>query len=222
MTSPSVPPAVGKSVVLCTMGLAMGLLVGCGPSLGAWLYTFGLYPTQVIPAEYTLPPEDVLVLVDDDRDLIQPSTAREVLVDELAKLLKEHTAVERVTTNEELARLRKTEPNFDQRGARELGRAANAGTVLWLNTTEFALNSNLELAMSPARFTVAVRVINANAETADEVRLWPTEREGRIVQVSVGPHDIRACRDLKEAHAKIATAMAEEVAKLFYDQKIRE
>jgi len=78
------------------------------------------------------------------------------------------------------------------------------------------------MVMSPARFTVAVRVINAKAETADEVRLWPTEREGRLVQVQISPHEIRQCKDLKEAHQKIAAAMAVEVAKLFYEQKIRD
>jgi virulence-associated protein VagC len=222
MMSESVLPA-RRILALVTCGLTLLLITGCGPSFGAWLYTLGLYPTQVIPAEYKLPEgEDVLILVDDDRDLIQPTTAREVLVDELAKQLKQHAGVERVTTNEELARIRKEEPRFDHRGARELGQAAKAGTVIWLNTTDFALNSDLEMVMSPARFSVAVRVINANAENADEVRLWPTEREGRIVQTAVGPHEIRACQDLKEAHAKIAAAMAEEVVKLFYDQKIRE
>lgn len=205
---------------VCLFGIVFA--GGCGPSFGAWLYTLGLYPTQTIPAQYKLPPGNLLILVDDDRDLIQPTTAREALVDELAKQFKEQQIAERVTTNEELAALRKREPKFDQRGVRELGQLANADTVIWLAATEFSLNSDLELVMTPARFTVAVRVINAKAEKTEEVRLWPTEREGRLVEVSVSPHDIRQCKDLKDAHHKIATVMAEAVAKLFYDQKIRE
>ncbi|HOJ76282.1 MAG TPA: hypothetical protein PLQ89_18385 [Phycisphaerae bacterium] len=213
----------GAKLCLLSIGaLALLAATGCGPDFGAWLYTLGLYPTQVIPAEYKLPPGPVMVLVDDDRDLIRPTTAREALVDELAKQLKENAQIEQVTTNEELARLRRDDPSFERRGVRELGRAAKADTVIWLTTTEFSLNSDLEMVMSPARFTVAVRVINAKAETADEVRLWPTEREGRLVQVQISPHEIRQCKDLKEAHQKIAAAMAVEVAKLFYEQKIRD
>jgi hypothetical protein len=201
---------------------AITLATGCGPSFGAWLYTLGLYPSQIVPAQYKLPSGNMLILVDDERDLIQPTTAREALVDELAKQFKEHQLAERVTTNEELASLRQREPKFDQRGARELGRLANCDTVVWLSTTEFTLNNDLEMVMNPVRFTVAVRVINAKAEKTEDVRLWPTEREGKLVEVTVSPHDIRECKDLKEAHTKVATAMADEVAKLFYEQKIRE
>jgi virulence-associated protein VagC len=222
MTNQTVRACGVKLPLLAVCAFGMLFATGCGPQFGAWLYTLGLYPTQTIPAQFKLPSGPVLVLVDDDRDLIQPTTAREALVDELARLLKENAQVEQVTTNEELARLRRDEPKFDQRGARELGQAAKADTVLWLATTDFSLNNDLEMVMSPARFTVAVRVIDAKAEEADKVRLWPTEREGRLVQVQVSPHEIRQCKDLKEAHQKVASVMAVEVAKLFYDQKIRE
>jgi len=212
-----------RHAALCLCALALPALTGCGSAAGAWLYTLGLYPTQTIPAEYTLPKDkSVLILVDDDRDLIKPSTAREALVDDLAKLLKHNAQVEKITTNEELARLRQEEPRFDRRGARELGELANADLVLWLKTTDFALNSDLEMAMTPARFTVAVRLLDVHATEAEQVRLWPTDREGRLVQVQVSVHDIRRCKDLKEAHGMVAAAMADEVAKLFYDQKIRE
>lgn len=211
-----------KLVVLCASAAWLTALAGCGPDIGAWIYTLGLHPSQKIPAEYKPTPGNVLVLVDDDRDLIQPTTAREVLVDELARQLKEHKLAERVTTNEELARLRKEEPRFDEHGAREIGEMAHADTVIWLKTTAFSLNSDLEMAVSPARFAVSAFVLNAKAEKSDEVRLWPTEREGRPVEVTISPHDIRRCKDLKEAHTLVATTMAVEVAKLFYDQEIRE
>lgn len=205
----------------CAAGIWLTLLVGCGQQGGAWLYTFGLYPTQKIPTEFTFPKGSVLVLVDDDRELIQPSTAREVLVDEMAKRLKEHEISDNVTTNEEIARIRQAEPDFDKRGARELGRLANADTVLWLSTIDFSLNNDLEMLVNPGRFAVMVKAINAKAEKPEDVRLWPPDREGRLVEVSVSPHDLRACHNLKEAHEKMASALADEVAKLFYQQEVR-
>lgn len=209
--------------VLCVLCVSLGgIAAGCGQDAGAIIYTLGMYPTQVIPAEYKIPPGNVLVLVDDYRDLIQPTTARDALVDEMAKRLKEQQIAERVTTNEELAELRRREPRFDERGAREIGEMANADTVVWLNTVDFAINNDLEMVVTPARFSVTVRVLNAKAETAEEVRMWPeAERDGRLVSSQVSPHDIRACKNLKQAHALMATTLAEEVMKLFYDQKIR-
>jgi hypothetical protein len=202
--------------------ISLAPAAGCGPSLGAWLYTLKLYPTQTIAAQYTIPKGNLLILVDDDRDLIQPKTARDSLIDELAKLFKEHEVADRVTTNEELSKLRQQEPKFEKRGAREIGQLANADTVLWLNTINFSLNNDLEMTVTPGKFAVMVKVVNAKAEKADEVRLWPTDRDGRLVEVTMSSHDIRQCKSLKEAHEKMAAALADEVAKLFYEQKIKE
>ena len=91
-------------------------VAGCGPNAGAWLYTLGLYKKQKVPAEFKLPEGSVLILVDDDQELIHPAEARLALVDELAKRLKTHGITDRVTTNEEMARIRQAEPNFDRRG----------------------------------------------------------------------------------------------------------
>ena len=109
----------GVAAVLA-MGAGLLLFTGCGPDFGAFVYTLGLYPSQKIAAEYNLSKGNMLVLVDDVRDLIQPTTARDALVDEMAKRLSEHQFAERVTTNEEIARLRQKEPRLDERGLREL------------------------------------------------------------------------------------------------------
>jgi len=202
-------------------GVMLAATVGCGPGGGQWLYTLGLYPTETIPAQYTLPEGSIMVLVDDNQDLIQPSFAREALVDEVAKQLTEHKLTDRVTTNEEIARIRQSEPRYDERGTRELGRLAGADTVIWLSTIDFTLRSNLEMVIEPGRFAVMLKVVNAKAEKRDEVRLWPQERDGRLVEVTMNVHDIRRCQNVKEAHQKIAALLADEIAKLFYDQKIR-
>jgi hypothetical protein len=186
------------------------------------MYTLGLYPTQKIPAEYKLPAGSVLILVDDDRDLAQAAEVRLALVDELAKQLKERKITDRVTTNDEIARIRQNEPNFTQRGAREIGQLANADTVIWLSVVEFAFGEDLEMVVSPAKLAVRLRVLNARAQKREEVRLWPPEREGRVVEVTVDPHELRRCHNLVEAHHKIAAAMAETITKLFYDQEIKQ
>jgi hypothetical protein len=206
-------------------GLALAVLLplvgtGCGPQAGAWLYNLGLAPKQTSTAEYEIPPGPVLILVDDDQDLIQPPIARQALIDALAKELKVHNKVEQVTTNEELARVQQIEPNFNDRGAREVGRLVGARTVLWISVQQFVVERDLELAVSPAQFAARIKLINAEAETRDQVRLWPPDREGYFLSVTVPPQEVRTCRSLKEVHEKVAEKAADQIAKLFRDYEI--
>ena len=180
------------------------------------MYHMGMVKAEKIPAEFTLPKAPLLILVDDDWDLVHPRTARDALVDALAKELKTHGLIERVTTNEELARLRQSKPDFEQRGAREVGRLSKADTVLWLKVVRFTLEDDLDMAVSYARFAVPVKVLDARAAEREEVRLWPKGREGKLVEVKVSPHDIRKCKNTREAHAAMAESLAKEIAKLFY------
>ena len=208
--------------MLLSMPLWLLVLPGCGPSFGAWLYTLGMVPKQESKADFKLPSGPVMVLVDDDQDLIQPPVARQALVDTLAKQLKEQKIADRVTTNEEVARLRQTESNFDQRGARELGRLAGAKTVIWLVVKQFSVESDLDLTVTPAKFAVTLKVVNAEAEKREDVRLWPPDREGRLMVVSVAPQDVRACKSRAEVHERIAAEMADKIVKLFYDYEIEQ
>jgi len=206
-----------------SFALAVGLLVatgGCGPDFGALFYHLGWVPQQKVSAEYRLPPGPVLILVDDDLDLVQPSLARRALVDALAKELKSHNITDRVTTNEELARLRQAVPDFDQLSIREVGRRANADTVLWMSVEDFSVEDDLERLVTPARFTLKLKVFNARAEHKKDVRLWPPERQGRFISVKVSPQDARACKSLAGVHRKIAAVMADKIARLFYDYTV--
>jgi len=190
---------------------------GCGQQAGILMYHMGLVKPKTIPAEFELPKAPLLILVDDDWDLVHPRTARDALVDALAKELKTHGLIERATTNEELARIRQSEPDFEQRGAREVGRLAKADTVLWLKVVRFALEDDLELAVSHAHFAVTVKVLDARADKREAVRLWPKGREGKLVEAKISPHDIRKCKTTREAHAAMAGPLAQKIAQFFYE-----
>ena len=70
--------SICASVLVCT---------GC-QQLGALMYISGATPPQKVAAEYKLPSGPVLILVDDEQDLVQPAITREMLVDSLAKQLR--------------------------------------------------------------------------------------------------------------------------------------
>jgi len=200
------------------LGCGLAMLTGCmGPQAGQWLYTLGVNKPPKTAAQFQLPKKPLLILVDDDRELAQPSTICDFLVDSLAKELRDHGLVDRVTTTEELARLRQNEPKFDRRGAREIGRMVNADTVLWLMVTRYALETNLEWAASPGSFGVSVKVIDATSEKRENVRLWPTNTEGKQVEVQLSVHEVRKAKNLREAQQKLADTLAIQVAKLFYE-----
>jgi hypothetical protein len=199
------------------------VLAGC-QQLATLAYFVG--PSQKTQkAEYKLKSPSVLVLVDDDQGLIKSPTAREALVDAVAREFKANKITDKVTTNEELARIRQTEPKFDQRGARELGKLAQADTVLLLCTEEFVMEDELEMASAPAKFAVTVRLIDSKAETADKVRLWPsevTEREGRLVEGEIAPDKLRHLKTQSEAREKLAAVLADKIAELFYDRQVEQ
>jgi hypothetical protein len=208
----------------CRLGLAGVLLLGaagCGPSLGAWIYTLGLVPDQKVAAEFTIPDGPVLALVDDDLGLVRPPLACEALVDAVGEQFKEHGVADRVTTGEELARLRQQSPDFDKLSIREVGRLAKADTVVWMRVEAFSVEDDLEMAVTPARFVVRVKVFNTRAEHKKDVRLWPGDPEGRTLSVTVNPHDLRACQNRAGVHQKLADEMADKVAKLFYNYRIK-
>ena len=186
------------------------------------MYFAGAAPAQKIPAEFKLPSGPVLILVDDQQDLVQPVVTREMLVDSLAKQLKEHKIADHVTTNEELSRVRQVDTKFDQRGAREVGRQVGADTVLWLSVRQFALDNDVEMTVAPAQFSVIVKVVNAKADKREDVRLWPTDREGRLVETSLPPQDIHKIKIQREICQRLADDLADKVASLFYEYRADE
>lgn len=212
-----------RSTWVCLGGAALLTVAsGCGPTAGAWMYTLGMVPAQKVAAEYKFPSGPLLILVDDDQDLVQPPLARQKLVDTLALKLREQKVVTQVTTNEEIARIRQAEPDFDQRGAREVGQLAQADTVLWLSVNQFSLPPDLELAVTPANFSLILKVINAKAEKREDVRLWPIDRDGRLMTVSLTPNEVHALKTVPAVHEKLAESMADAIAKLFYDYQIEQ
>jgi len=214
--------AVGSLVAALLSTLALSGAAGCGPHLATWMYTLGLVPKQEVKAEYRLPQGPLLILVDDFAEWVQPPFARYALVDELARQFKDHKLVAQVTTNEQLARMRQADSELDQRTIRQVGQRADADTVLWINPQEYEVDDDLETVSTPARFAVKVKVFNARAERTEDVRLWPAQRDGRLVEASVKPHDIRTCKTKTEVHQKVAAALADQIARLFYDYEVQQ
>ena len=197
--------------------IAVTALFACGigcQEVGVLHYF--LMPDQKVKAEFELPDKPLVILVDDVRGLVEPPMARRALVEALSEKLREHEAAWRITTNEELARMRQAEPDFEKLSICEMGRKVNAEIMIWISVVEFGFDQNLEMAVSPGRFVTKMKVFDIQAEE-ENLRLWPPQRQGRFVDVKISPHEVRSCKNKAEAHEKLADAMADKIAKFFYE-----
>lgn len=205
-----------RKVVVVSLVLPV-FIHGCA-KLGAVGYF--LAPEQTVEAEFTLPKGPLMILVDDSRGKVIPPIACNRLTDTLARLLRENAGIERITTSEEINRLRQAEPRFEDLSIREVGRLANADTMIWMSVRDFAFDQDLETAISSGRFAVVLKVFNIKAEEKENLRLWPAQPDGRLVEATIKSHEIRACKTAAQVHEKLADALADTIAKLFYRYRI--
>lgn len=192
---------------------------GC-QAIAAATYVLG-GATRKVDAQFQLPEGPVVILIDDFLDVVQPPLAKDVLHDRLIDELRDQDAVSAaITTREEIARIRRFDPDFDKKTIREVGRAAGADTMIWIKPTVYDIYDNLDLAHTDGRFVVVVKVFNIQAEDIQDLRLWPENRDGHQVIATMNVHDIRKSKSKAEVHRAIGASMAEEIARLFYKHTV--
>lgn len=203
-----------KTTRLAVLGLLLLTVAGCGEMAAA---AYFLMPPKKVDAEYKLAEgKSVVILVDDPLGRVDPPLARRQLVDALAEELRKHDIAHKITSEEELARIRQSEPDFEKLTIRQVGELANADLMIWMSVTQFSYSRELEVAVGKGKFGVRLKVFDIHAENMNDLRLWPPQPDGKYVVAEVKSHELRACKDQAEAHEKLAQALAEKVAKLFY------
>ncbi len=209
------------AVVLVT-GLA--LCSGCGYSQGQMLYFLGIGQGQKVEAEFLLTKDGpVAILVDDFEERLLTPRTRTDLSNQLATQLKQNKAAREVIPAAEMVRLRREHDDFDERGCREVGRLAQAHQVIWLQVRDYLGDPDPEDASSAARMTIAVKVINALEEKDPlAVRLWPAERDGRIVTTDLDAATVVRLKTPRAISGELSAKITEEVARFFYDHRLEE
>jgi len=204
----------------CVCATLLVAAAGCGPQVGAFWYFFGPQKHEVIAAKFKLTKGPLLILMDDSPALDLPPQTRELVVRSLMDEFKAAGINEKVIPPARVNELRQQNPDFEKKGIRELGRAAGAQQVLWIFPKEFSMADTLDQTLRPARFTVVLKVINAEAERRDEVRLWPVSSEGELVGIEVNPHEVRAAKSSEELLRTMAQRLAVEIAHQFRDHEV--
>ncbi len=199
---------------------ALFMLTGCGgETFGGLLYHLFLPHSSKVAAEFTLTDGPLLILVDDDLELFTWPPARDLLIDKIAKHLREADAVNRVYPSQKVNALRRADPKFNERSISELGKTLGAKQVLWLQVREFVATTNFDTVSQAARCMMRIKVFDPHAENKAEMRLWPSSREGWILTVSKSARDLTEYERDEDIARVLVTEAAEDVAKLFYDHR---
>jgi hypothetical protein len=192
---------------------------GCGVSGGQALFMFGLFDRPEIEAKFKLGEGPVVVLVDDFQELCFWPETPGVLATKTTEELDNKDAAKILISPTKVRQLRQTAPDFDEWGAREIGRKLDADQVLWLQITDFDAAEDAHEVHNAARITVTLKVINALEETdRNKVRLWPPERDGRIVDVEIGAGAVTRAKNRAGIVDALCEKLAEKVVKNFYDR----
>ncbi len=194
-----------------------GVIAGCGPQAGTFLYFFGQPPKQTTKAQFKLTKGPLLILFDDSPAVDMPPEFREVTIRRMTDLFRQVGINDKVVAPARLNQIRQENRDFDKKGIREIGRMAKAEQVLWLHPKEFALPTAPEQALDPGRVSVVLKVINANAEERGDLRLWPVSEEGELVSMTFAPARMRDAKTEQERIELMADNLAAKISRLFYD-----
>jgi hypothetical protein len=196
-------------------------LCGCGPQFGALRYFFGTMPKQTVQAKFKPTKGTLLVLFDDSPVVDLPPEMREMVVRAITDEFKKNAVNEKIVPSAKLNELRQQRRDVNERGTprgiREMGRMVNAEQVLWLYPKEFSMAGTPEQALDPARLTVVLKVINAQAEDRAQIRLWPLSEEGELVSITIPSHKVRDAKTPDDLLRTMAETLAVEIGRLFRD-----
>jgi len=206
------PPAMAVLVLAV-------LISGCGFSQGQLLYFMGFGSGRTAEAEFELTREGpVVILVDDfEQHLDSPQTGM-LLAGQLARQLEDNDAADDVVPQAVINKLRASRSRFEELTSRKIGELVGAHQVIYIMVRDYYSPAEVEELASAARLSVTVKVLNVlEKKDRTRVRLWPSEREGRLVTVELNANVVMKAKTPEVAGKILAANMAEEVAKLFYE-----
>jgi len=185
------------------------------------LYLLGVGRGQLVKAQFELADGPILILVDDPAERIDWPPAGRHIFNELGQTLIDTRSAKKIVPFDTLEQIRRSEPEFEKRGCREIGHRAGAEQVLWLEVQDFLAEEQIYDPANAAFLAVAVKVIDAGEENSRaRVRLWPTSPEGHLVTVNLGGTDVSAAKTKDGISKKLAEVLAGKVAELFHDHRL--
>jgi hypothetical protein len=197
-----------------------GLPAGCSET-GALLYFLGAGRGRKVEAQYRLGDGPIAILIDDIEARVDYPPTFGFLFDELAQELLRNKAATKIVPRQTVDQLRQSLPDFEKRGAREVGELAGADQVLWIEVQDFLAEEQVADALSAAYMNVSVKVLNAREkQNRSRVRLWPLNPKGQPVGVTLTASEVQVEKTKKAISQELATRLAVQIARLFYEHRL--
>ncbi|MCG8405234.1 MAG: hypothetical protein MI923_08565 [Phycisphaerales bacterium] len=172
---------------------------------------------EVIEEEFTLTEKPLLILIDDPNSLItQPKAIRELHLT-ISTNFTEWDVNHRIIPLREVQRLEQSERNFGKMSIREIGEKLGADQVLYIRVYRFTLEGEPGAPLFKGAFDVRVKVVST--ERTAEVRLWPREQAGRLVQVSTDPTSMGGDKSATEIASELGIRLGRRIAAFFYEHR---
>ena len=94
-----------------------------------------------------------------------------------------------------------------------------ADQVVAIEVRAFRASVEVREVSAAARMSVALKVIDSREQLeGGRIRLWPTSRAGEIVVVEFSAATVTRAKTRARIVDKLATALAEKIARKFYDR----
>lgn len=201
--------------------LVLVVVSGCTYSGGKLLYMLGLGEARVVPAEFTLTKEPVLIFVDDYRErLTYPLAARD-LFDELSQELLRKKAATKLIPLSTMDGLRQSHPDFSELSAREIGELVGADQVLWIEIQDFLATEEVTNVADAAYLHVTLKVLDPHeTKRRSRIRLWPVSPTGHLVTVGISGARVSELGSTARVSKELTRQAAVEIAKRFHDYQL--
>lgn len=209
-----------------TAGLVMACLVAAAGLSGCNYISAGAYIVSggaKRDAEYKLQDRPTVVVVDDRRNVVNPTTLRRRIADRVSQELLDNDLVTKVIDPRDAMGAMSREDRYSEpMPMDEIGRAVGAEVLIYVNMTRFTNSADGRTPQPLASGNV--RVI----DVTNREKLFPapdSEQEARAVQVKMPEMDPSAFQTRSSAnkvYRELANEFGREVAKRFYRHPVRD
>ncbi len=198
------------------LGVVIVTASGCGPQLGALLYTVA--PEQKNKADFKLAPGRLAILIDDPYGSLPRSDLRATIHAKMVAELSDHKVPAAVVPMADVARLEQENRDFDNLSIRAVGEQVHADQVLHILILSFSLGDDVKSGVYQGKVRAQVKICSTQRQAS--VRVWPATGDGYIVEIQQPNEQTEEWGSNKAADLyaqTVAERLAKRIAMLFYE-----
>lgn len=166
-------------VAAALLSVLLGLVAGCGPTLGAIAYYFS--PRQIQKPAYEFPEGSrVALLIEAAQPRDENPVFDRALHERVTEMLREGKSQATLVPLRPIAELRRAHPDFDKWSLQRIGRELQADHVLYVKLDRLVIRQAPDYPILTPMVDLRMKLIGVSEPPA-HARLWPEAKEGHAV-----------------------------------------